>query len=292
MDPSATERSFAQLAQEISEETGTPISMDKMVAGFVAIANETMSRPIRALTEARGLATSKHVLASFGGAGGQHACEIAEILGIRRVLIHRFSSVLSAYGLAMADRVFELQQPSSAYYRSENFPMLHARLDELGGKVRQELRSQNFDDDQIQLEYNLHMRFDGSDTSMMIAAPADGSMDFENEFRQAYKQEFGFLLETPIVVDDIKVKGVGKSLTQELPTMYDEAARLKHRFVDTSVESAKVSGYQEVYVSPPGDSDGQRVNTPIVELGQLEAGDVVAGPALVIDATQTIFVNA
>ena len=90
---------------------------------FIKVANETMCRPIRALTEARGHATSKHMyavcfgfslsvklipfffrLASFGGAGGQHACEIASLLGIKTILIHRYSSILSAYGLALADR--------------------------------------------------------------------------------------------------------------------------------------------------------------------------------------------
>ena len=89
---------------------------------FIQVANETMSRPIRALTEARGYATSSHMyvcdsvsskvwthsclhrLASFGGAGGQHACEIASCLGIKTILIHRYSSILSAYGLALADR--------------------------------------------------------------------------------------------------------------------------------------------------------------------------------------------
>lgn len=89
---------------------------------FIKVANETMCRPIRALTEAKGHATAKHTfafllvglivipyvlfssLASFGGAGGQHACEIAKLLGIKTILVHRYSSILSAYGLALADR--------------------------------------------------------------------------------------------------------------------------------------------------------------------------------------------
>ena len=71
---------------------------------FIKVANETMCRPIRALTESKGYSTSKHTLATFGGAGGQHACEIARLLGIHKVLIHRYSSILSAYGLALADR--------------------------------------------------------------------------------------------------------------------------------------------------------------------------------------------
>jgi 5-oxoprolinase (ATP-hydrolysing) len=74
------------------------------ICRFIKVANETICRPIRALTEAKGYSTSKHTLATFGGAGGQHACEIARLLGIRRVLIHRYSSILSAYGLALADR--------------------------------------------------------------------------------------------------------------------------------------------------------------------------------------------
>ena len=106
---------------------------------FIKVANETMCRPIRALTEARGYATSKHTcvfllhssfvvltrktcsLASFGGAGGQHACEIASLLGIKTILIHRYSSILSAYGLALADR-FVLPSPPS--YLTSNSPFL------------------------------------------------------------------------------------------------------------------------------------------------------------------------
>lgn len=70
-----------------------------------------MCRPIRALTEARGYALQKHVLASFGGAGGQHACEIAKLLGMKTILIHRYSSILSAYGLALADRYVYKNHP-------------------------------------------------------------------------------------------------------------------------------------------------------------------------------------
>lgn len=71
---------------------------------FIKVANETMSRPIRSLTEARGYDASKHILACFGGAGGQHACAIATTLGIKTILVHRYSSILSAYGMSLAER--------------------------------------------------------------------------------------------------------------------------------------------------------------------------------------------
>lgn len=82
---------------------------EEVALGFIRVANETMCRPIRSLTEARGYDPTQHVLACFGGAGAQHACTIARILGMRSVFIHRFASVLSAVGLSIADKVYESQ---------------------------------------------------------------------------------------------------------------------------------------------------------------------------------------
>ena len=104
LDVKASESAFDQLCEEINSESADKKSRDEIAYGFLKIANETMCRPIRALTEARGYDTTKHVLASFGGASGQHCCAIAKSLGISKVLVHRFSSVLSAYGMALADR--------------------------------------------------------------------------------------------------------------------------------------------------------------------------------------------
>jgi 5-oxoprolinase (ATP-hydrolysing) len=104
LDVVASQTAFEELARKINETQERPFDLDEIVYGFIKVANETMCRPIRALTEARGYSTGHHVLASFGGAGGQHACEIASLLGIKTILIHRYSSILSAYGLALADR--------------------------------------------------------------------------------------------------------------------------------------------------------------------------------------------
>jgi len=186
-----------------------------------------MCRPIRALTEARGYATSKHTLASFGGAGGQHACEIASLLGIKTILIHRYSSILSAYGLALADRcventeqnnntdhyfssAYELQEPCSTFYTPANKPSLTTRLDKLTSDVRAELEAQGFEPHRVKVERMLNMRFDGTDTSLMvlpISAEGNGEEDFETAFKRVYRSEFGFLLDSKnIIVDDIKVR--------------------------------------------------------------------------------------
>ncbi|OCF73945.1 cytoplasmic protein [Kwoniella mangroviensis CBS 8886] len=285
LDPEASRTKFEELAQEIRTETGTEKTIDEIVYGFVKVANETMARPIRTLTEARGFKTDEHVLASFGGAGGQHACEIAELLGIDRVLIHKYSSILSAYGLALADRVYEQQEPASDTYNSATQSSLASRLDELAKKVQNVLKDSGFEASKIQVERLLNMRFDGSDTSLMVLETAPGKGDFEEEFKRAYKEEFGFLLNKNIIVDDVKVRGIGKTFDSLGPSAFSEYKSLKLNDVD----QRKADFHQKAYVWYG--HEGKRQDVPVFELGSLHTGDQVKGPALIIDETQTIFVN-
>lgn len=106
--------------------------------------------------------------------------------------------------------------------------------------------------------------------------------------------EFGFLLESEIVIDDAKVKGVGKAYSDIGKSVFEEVKTLATERADLRAydEGGQVSSHQEVYVSAPGQTRGERVQTPVFELGHLRVGNVLEGPALVIDATQTIFINA
>ncbi|PPQ65042.1 hypothetical protein CVT26_015738 [Gymnopilus dilepis] len=287
LDVEASKAAFEKLAEEINREQDKKLSLDEIVYGFIKVANETMCRPIRALTEARGHATSKHTLASFGGAGGQHACEIARLLGIKTILIHRYSSILSAYGLALADRAYELQEPSSTFYTQQNVPTLKARLDKMTSEVQTELKKQGFEDSRIHVERMLNMRFEGTDTALMVLPTekdGDGKEDFEAAFKRVYKAEFGFLLDTKsIIVDDIKVRGIGKTFDTLGESVYAEVARLQTQKVD---HEAKVETRYSVYFDKVGRVD----DTPVFLLDKLEVGDVVEGPAMIIDDTQTIVV--
>jgi 5-oxoprolinase (ATP-hydrolysing) len=227
--------------------------------------------------------TPAYRLATFGGAGGQHACEIARLLGIDNVLIHRYSSILSAYGLALSDRVYELQEPSSATYTNSSRSSLIARLDSMQEKVIKVLHDQGFGEDKIQAERYMNMRFDGTDTSIMVLDPSDGSHDFEGAFKRQHKEEFGFLLEEKgIIVDDLKVRGLGKTFDTLGETVYEEMKNLQLKNVD----EAKRSCTHSVYFDEVGRVD----TTPVYELPSLEVGDVVKGPAMIIDDTQTIVV--
>ncbi|EKM76326.1 hypothetical protein AGABI1DRAFT_78768, partial [Agaricus bisporus var. burnettii JB137-S8] len=231
LDSDASRVLFEQLAKDINASHEGEFSLDDVVYGFIKVANETMARPIRALTEARGHATSKHVLATFGGAGGQHACEIAKLLGITTILVHRYSSILSAYGLALADRAYEIQEPSSTFYTPQNRAGLLSRLDKLTKQVRTELEQEGFEDKRISMERMLNMRFEGTDTALMVLPnenDGDGNEDFLAAFNRAYKAEFGFLLESKsVIVDDIKVRGIGKTFDSLGDSVYTEVGSLQ-----------------------------------------------------------------
>jgi 5-oxoprolinase (ATP-hydrolysing) len=253
---------------------------EEVAYGFINIANEAMTRPIRALTEARGYDTSTHRLATFGGAGGQHSCAIAESLGISQILIHRYSSVLSAYGMALADVVHEVQEPSSAVFSSKTERELQSRVEELQRKATDELKKEGFDDKSIRHELYLNIRYQGTDTALMMIKPDEG-WDFGKAFVERHQQEFGFTLpDRDILVDDIRVRGIGQSFETPEKTVDQQLKELKTKEVDTS----KKHSTQKVYF------EGGHKDTDIYVLDKLEVGDKIAGPAIIIDETQTIVV--
>lgn len=175
-----------------------------------------MARPIRALTEARGYDTSVHHLACFGGAGGQHACSVANVLGITRVIIHKYSSILSAYGMALADVVHDSSQPTSDLFTKETIPTFRATLETIAQTSEKILQDQGFQKENIKHEMYLNMRHVGTSAGLMILKPSATSggdeWDFEKVFLQRHRMEFGFTDEgKEIVVDDARVRSIASS---------------------------------------------------------------------------------
>ncbi|CDR88707.1 related to 5-oxoprolinase [Sporisorium scitamineum] len=292
LDQEASEKVFKELTDEINSASAGrgELSVDEVAQGFIRVANEIMCRPIRALTEARGYSASKHILASFGGAGGQHACSLARSLGIKTVIIHKYSSILSAYGMALANRVFEHQEPCSETWggpESEAKTRIEKRVEQLRGKVQQELEAQGFRAERIELQTLLNLRYEGTDTSLMTLQPSDGNWDFERVFVEKYKQEFGFVLEDKnIIVDDIRVKGVGKSFDSLGQTVLAEYRDLFGQGKGKSANEVEKLATRKVYFDQQG-----RLDTPVIKLDQLQHGTTIKGPAILVDQTQTILVE-
>ncbi|KAL2143733.1 hypothetical protein VTI28DRAFT_10097 [Corynascus sepedonium] len=285
LDPEASRKVLQELADQIHRETGKKMDVDEVAYGFLTVANEAMTRPIRSITEAKGHDTSKHRLATFGGAGGQHAVAIAESLGIRQILIHRYSSVLSAYGMALADVVDERQEPDSAVWSDKRdvVDQLKQKMDGLKDKSRQALRDQGFEDSEIVFEEYLNMRYRGTESALMIVKPTgDREWDFGTAFVEHHRYEFGFTLDDrDIIVDDVRVRGIGKSFRYDEKSVDEQFKTVARKEVSASKKHSETQVYFE----------GGRVQTPVYKLGDLSVGEVVTGPAMLADGTQTIVVT-
>jgi 5-oxoprolinase (ATP-hydrolysing) len=295
LDEEASKKLFEKLAQQINKDITAggkekEMSLDEVAYGFIKIANETMTRPIRSLTEARGHDTSKHRLATFGGAGGQHAVAIAEALGIRQILVHRYSSVLSAYGMALADVVDERQEPESKVWSGKEDVMqyLQRKMEDLKEKSRATLRDQGFDNEQIHFEEYLNMRYRGTESALMVIKPNKdeyGGDDwaFGKAFVKQHEQEFGFTLpDRDIIIDDVRARGIGKTFRGLEKTVDKQLKEIKPKDLSKGDKVYKTS---QVYF------EGGRQETPIYKLEDLSTGDRVAGPAIIADGTQTIVVT-
>ena len=293
LDEKASEKMFEELTEKINKEAGKTMSADEIAYGFVKIANETMTRPIRSLTEAKGHDTSKHRLATFGGAGGQHAVAIAESLGISQILVHRYSSVLSAYGMALADVVDENQVPDSSVWddNGEAKKKLRPKMEELKKSSMKTLKDQGFIEESIVFEEYLNMRYRGTESALMVVRPdgeeAKNEYDgddwaFGKAFVKQHEQEFGFTLpDRDIIIDDVRVRGIGKGFEGMEKTVDQQLKELKSK----DVEANKAYSTSQVYF------EGGRQDTKVYKLEDLHIGDKIKGPAIIADGTQTIVVT-
>ncbi|OJD40371.1 5-oxoprolinase (atp-hydrolyzing) [Diplodia corticola] len=281
LDVETTRNKFAELAAQINQETGQNKSAKDIALGFIEVANESMAKPIRALSEGRGFDTSAHNLACFGGAGGQHACAIAASLNIHTVIIHRYSSILSAYGMALADIVHEAQEPCSGVFDEAAMTTIRERIATLKKKVTAELIGDAISPDKITHEVFLNLRYKGTDNLLMILEPASG--DFASEFRTQHRREFSFNIPSrAILCEDIRVRGIGKSLSIPVEAPQAELKSTKA----TLISNDKQDDETTVYFANGGDR-----KTPVFFLRSLTAGSQIPGPAMIIDATQTIVVE-
>ena len=276
LDAEASRKSLADITDLINAtytaKGSAPLTLEEVASGFIKVANEVMVRPIREISVMRGFDIKEHVLATFGGAGPQHACAIARSLGISKIFIHRFAGILSAYGIGMADVVVERQKPSSIRYHPQHLPSIQEDIDALRQQAYGDLARQGFEPEAMESTAFLNLRYQGTDTAMMIAQPADN--DFQKAFRQTYLQEFGFDLGgRDVLIDDIRLRATGKS------------ASLKRRTIKAAESQAEKIDTVSCYF------DDSWHETDVYDLALLQAGHGFQGPAIIIHDTSTILVE-
>jgi len=275
LDLDATRQAFAVLTNEVnqwlSEQERPPMTAEQVAAGFLDVANEQMARPVRAVSVQKGFDLAEHVLACFGGAGGQHACAMARKLGMETIFVHRHAGILSAYGMELAQPVCELQQAACGELTTEGVAKLDLVQQQLAEQAYQTLIAQGVERQQIDSHVYLNLRYAGTDHAMMVMRPEDG--DYGRAFREAYCREYGFELQAAIEVDDVRVRAV---------------ARQRASLTECAVAAVQLP---ESLATVACYFDGAYHETPVCLWRDDCADTTLVGPALLIRDTATVVVE-
>jgi len=274
LDADVVAEKFERIRREIHDATGDDRSAVQVAEGFLRIAVESMANAIKKISVARGYDVSGYTLCCFGGAGGQHACLVADALGIDRVLLHPYAGVLSAFGIGLADvrRVHEraIERPLAP----ELEPDLASVLEQLGAAALADLRTQGVEDAATSAHARVHVRYQGSDTSLLVDAGDVTTM--RRAFEDAHRQRYGFVSpDKTIIAETAQVEGIGTSDTPHTVPV----AR-----VDRDGAPGPAGYYTTVMAGAPH-------ATPFHERAALRADAPLDGPAVVVEANGTTVVE-
>ncbi|MBP6776802.1 MAG: hydantoinase B/oxoprolinase family protein, partial [Piscinibacter sp.] len=263
---------FAALAAEIERATGVKRSAEEVAEGFIDIAVGSMAGAIKKISVARGYDVTRYTLQCFGGAGGQHACRVADALGMSRVFAHPLAGVLSAYGMGLADqsasREATIEQPLASA-----LPAAVARIVELAREAEDELLRQGVARERLRVHERVHVRYEGTDSALVV--PFGDEVAIRAAFEAAYLQRFAFLMQSrALVVEAVSVEAVGAGdapAEARLPVVHAgpaPAARTVRMF-----------------------SGGRWWDAPLVVREQARPGHVVDGPAIIAERNATTVVE-
>jgi 5-oxoprolinase (ATP-hydrolysing) len=265
---------FAALAREIRVATGDDRRPEEVADGFRKIAVENMANAITKISTQRGYDVTEYTLCCFGGAGGQHACDIADTLGMTQIFLHPFAGVLSAYGMGLADLRALREQAVEAKLDGALLESLEPRFAALIAEGRAEMAEQNISEHRVRVLKKMHLRYDGTDSSMIVD---HGDLDsVVAGFEAAHHQRYGFVMpDKAHIVEAISVEVVGETDTAEDPV------------VDHPPRMAPLEPRARVQVS----ASKSWHHTPVYERGDLVPGDRVDGPAIIIEPTSTTVIE-
>ena len=282
--PQGDEPLSAEVVRErfeaLARQTGR--RAEDVAEGFVAIAVQQMANAIKKISVARGYDVTRYTLQCFGGAGGQHACLVADALGMSRVLVHPLAGVLSAYGMGLADQGVIREESLELPLLAEHLGALRARLQALGEAARQELQRQQPDAAGIGLHPRVHLRYEGSDAALVV--PVDSAVldrdaqalaALRSGFEAAYRQRFAFLMPGKrLVMEAVSVEAVLPGDAPEEPLLPLAPPREAPRRETVRLYSG-----------------GQWHEAALVVREDMRPGDRIEGPAIVAEKNATTVVE-
>jgi 5-oxoprolinase (ATP-hydrolysing) len=272
LDAAGVVTKFDAMASEVRRSTGRDVTPESLAAGFVQIAVQNMANAIKRISVARGYDVTQYTLQCFGGAGGQHACAVADALGMTRVFVHPLAGVLSAYGMGLADQIAMREGSVELPLDVAGMAAAQSRLRELGNAARDELVAQGVST--IELRERIHVRYQGTDTALVVDFDVVDAV--RAAFEAAYQQRFAFLMpDRSLVIEAVSVEAVGPG------ERFDEATAaisnaVTHRPEPRALARAFFDGWHQA---------GLHLREA------LQPGATIAGPAIIAEANATTVVE-
>ncbi|MFL6663281.1 MAG: hydantoinase/oxoprolinase family protein, partial [Rhizobacter sp.] len=272
LDRDVVARKFAAMAADIERATGTARSPEQVAEGFIDIAVGAMANAIKKISVARGYDVTRYTLQCFGGAGGQHACRVADALGMNRVFAHPLAGVLSAYGMGLADQSVMREAAVEAPLAASLGPV-RERLDALAADAQGELARQGVDSARIELHRRAHVRYEGTDSALVV--PFGDADQIRAAFEAAYRQRFAFLMhERALVIEAVSVEAVGAG---------DAPAEARH--------ASLASGAAPVAETVQLFSGGRWHDASLIVREATRPGQLIDGPAIIAEQNATTVVE-
>ncbi|WP_442496854.1 hydantoinase B/oxoprolinase family protein [Methylobacter sp. sgz302048] len=272
LDQGRVRQLFTELAEQINAKTGDNRTPEQVAEGFLSIAVENMAAAIKKISVQKGYDVSQYSLCCYGAASGQHACAVADRLGVQRILLHPLAGVLSAYGMGLADVRLLKEQALELPWQETSLADLQSIIAGLEQRGRQEMLAQHIDAAHINAIGRLRLRFQGTDTALPVVFADKETM--LNAFQSKYRQQFGFVYQgKPLVIEAASVEVIGVNEQVEDRQFYaehphDQPLFLTRVFMQNDFHQA-----------------------PVYRREQLQAGVPIPGPAIIIEPTSTIVIE-
>jgi 5-oxoprolinase (ATP-hydrolysing) len=269
---------FLALTKQINGATLGSRTPEEIAEGFLTIAVQNMANAIKQISVQRGFDVTEYALNCFGGAGGQHACRVADVLGMKTVFIHRLAGVLSAYGMGLADLRVLREQALEVRFTDSALAQVEETLDGLDVAARDELHSQGMAVERIQTIRRVHLKYQGTDSTLPVVFATQRQT--VTAFEDAYRSRYGFLMQgKALMVESVSVEAIGVS----------SAADLTNRSIPPQIgenSSPSVAHSQtKIFV------DGAWHAAPIYERDNLSTGSLISGAAIIVDANATTVIE-
>ncbi|TMH25524.1 MAG: 5-oxoprolinase [Betaproteobacteria bacterium] len=273
LDDAVVRAKFAALAGEIRRATGDTRAPEQVAEGFVEIAVGNMAEAIKKISVQRGHDVTEYTLCCFGGAAGQHACLVADALGMTRVFIHPLAGVLSAYGMGLADTTAMREEAVEVKLEADKLGVLAGALENLSRSAQEELMTQGVPQARLSVVRRVHLRYDGTDSALIVNFGSVAEMT--RSFEAAYRKRYSFLMPgRALIAESVSVEAFGAAAVPAEPAGSD-------------AQRAGTGPAEWVSLH----TGGRAHRAPVFVRERLAVGDRIPGPAIIAEKNATTVVE-